>query len=101
MRLSILFACHIRGHKGMGSSEKEEQCRQHNSLRIEKRSLILINGRPQYILPVITTDVRYLCSKLVKPLKSLMGAYLQVNNLSVEGAVFVTSVSDLFHIERD
>lgn len=30
-----------------------------------------------------------------------MGAYLQVNNLSVEGAVFVTSVSDLFHIERD
>lgn len=96
-----MFACHIRGRKGMAGSENKEQRRQHHSLRIEKRSLILINGRPQYILPVITTDVPYLCSKLVKPLKSLVRAYLQVNNLSGEGAVSVTSVNDLFHIERD
>lgn len=85
----------------MPGFENEEQHRQHHSLRSEKRSLILINGRPQYILPVITTDVLYLCSKLVKPLKSLVRAYLQVNNLSGEGAVFVTSVNDLFHIEKD
>lgn len=72
------------GCKGMAGFERGESCRQHNSLCIEKRSLILINGRPQYILPVITTDVLYLCSKLAKPLKSLVRAYLQVNNLSRE-----------------
>lgn len=78
-----------------------ESCRQHNSLRTEKRRLILINGRPQYILPVITKDVRYLCSKLANPLKSLVRAYLQVNNLNVVGTVCVTSVDDLFYIEKN
>lgn len=100
MRLSILFACHIRGRKGLAGSERGESCRQHNSLRIEQRRLILINGRPQYILCVITTDVPYLCGKLAKPLKSLVGAYLQVNNLNVLGTVCVTSMDDLFYIEK-
>lgn len=95
-----MFVCHVRGHEGMAGSERGESCRQHNSPRIEKRSLILINGRPQYILPVITTDVPYLCSKLVNPLKGLVGAYLQVNDLNVEGTACVTSMVDLFYIEK-